>query len=512
MKAPLRLLDGVGARLGNPAILIPCTCEWYSPPGSCERIRNEGELEPQKAQKAQETYVLLVPFVVEGNVIKNLRSVITFVSFLAVLPSAAIGQDARAILRDAAKAMGAEDLKTIQYSGTASIFAFGQSLKPNTPWPRLTVTTYTREIDFESSAASTNAPWAQQLDTWITPYGFLKRALTANDVTLNRRTIDGKKYNVVTYTVEDRYPLNESRENPCGDFWDVTYLVATRGKLRGYINSRNMIEKVETWIDNPVLGDMLIESAYTAYDDFAGLKFPTRIVQKQGGFPVLDLIVSDVKPNAAVHIQPPQQGASAGGSESPVETQRIAEGVFYIKGRQHSVVVEFKDYVAVIEAPVNEAQSLAVIAETRKLIPNKPIRYLINTHHHFDHLGGIRTYVDEGATIVTHRTNKAFYEKILAMPHTLVRDRLSRSRKKANIETVADKRVLTDGRRTAELYLQKGNPHDDGLIFIYLPNEKILIEAEAYTLAMNVIENIERLNLRVEWVLPIHGGDAMKGF
>src|SRR5439155_3449217 len=133
----------------------------------------------------------------------------------------------------------------------------------------------------------------------------------------------------------------------------------------------------------------------------------------------------------------------------------------------------------------------------------KPIKYLINTHHHFDHLGGIRTYVDEGATIVTHQSNKAFYERIFAMPHTLVPDKLWRSKKKASFETAADKKVLTDGRRTAELYLQKGNSHDDGLIFIYLPKEKILIEADAYSaqpdppLAVNLIENIERLNLDI---------------
>jgi len=250
---------------------------------------------------------------------------------------------------------------------------------------------------------------------------------------------------------------------------------------------------------------MRMESTYTAYRDFAGLKFPTRIVQKQGGFPILDLTVIDVKPNAAVDIQPPQQDAGAPGA--PVETERIADGVFYIKGQEHSVAVEFKDYVVVVEAPVNEARSVAVIAATKRLIPNKPIKYLINTHHHFNHLGGIRTYVDEGATIVTHQANKAFYEKIFAMPHTLVPDRLSRSKKKANIETVAGKKVLTDGRRTAELYLQKGSPHDDGLIFIYLPEEKILIEADADN--PPIPQNIERLKLDIDRILPIHGPGAI---
>jgi hypothetical protein len=111
--------------------------------------------------------------------------------------------------------------------------------------------------------------------------------------------------------------------------------------------------------------------------------------------------------------------------------------------------------------------------------------------------------VDEGATIVTQETNKAFYEKIFAMPHTLVPDKLSRSRKKAKFETFTDKKVLTDGRRIAELYLQRGNPHADGLIFIYLPKEKILIEADSVVTG-NLIENVGRLKLNVDRILPIH--------
>src|SRR5204863_2295303 len=133
-------------------------------------------------------------------------------------------QDARTLLRNVAKAMGVENLRTIQYSGTAASAA------------------YKREMDFDFP--SSDIPWAKQLDVWVMPHGFLKRAAAATDLTVTRRKIDGRKYRVLTFTVEDRFPLNESRENPGGDFQDVTHLVVTRGKLRGYINDRNAIEKV----------------------------------------------------------------------------------------------------------------------------------------------------------------------------------------------------------------------------------------------------------------------------
>ena len=307
--------------------------------------------------------------------IRRCATVIALGALLAGLSGAMTGQDVKTVLSNAAKAMGAGNLETIQYSGAGFSFHFGQAPNPNVPWPRFPMPMYNREIDFSAPAShvtvtvnepqeqfiAANAPWAQQVDIWVTPYGFLKGAIAAGNATMSRRTIGGKKYKVVSYTAENRYPLNESREIPGEDYIDVTYTAETKGTLSGYINDQNMVERVDTWIGNPVLGDMLIESTYTAYRDFAGLKFPTRIVQKQGGFPVLDLTVTGVKANAAVSVQPPVSNAPA----PPLQTEKIADGVFYLEGSYHSVAVEFKDYAAVIEAPVDEARSLAVIAETK---------------------------------------------------------------------------------------------------------------------------------------------------
>ena len=240
-----------------------------------------------------------------------------------------------------------------------------------------------------------NTPWATQFNFWLNPFSFLKGAM-ANNATVRVETVGGTKYSVVTFTLQNKY------------------------KVAGYINDRNMVEKVQTWIDNDVLGDMLAEAFYSVYKDFGGVQFPTMIIEKQAGFPVLIVSVSSAKPNAAVNIQPPQTPAVAASQAVSVQSEKIADGVFYLKGgTHHSVAVEFADHSVVIEGPQNEQRSLAVIAEVKRLIPNKPIRYLVNTHHHFDHAGGLRTYVDEGATIVTQEINKAFYEKAFAAPRTL---------------------------------------------------------------------------------------------
>jgi glyoxylase-like metal-dependent hydrolase (beta-lactamase superfamily II) len=160
-----------------------------------------------------------------------------------------------------------------------------------------------------------------------------------------------------------------------------------------------------------------------------------------------------------------------------------------------------------------------VIAEVKKLIPSKPIRYLINTHYHFDHSGGLRTYVAEGATIVTHETNKAFYERTFKAPHTLNPDRLWREKKKAKILAVGAKHVMSDGSRTLELHHIQANPHNTGFIMAWLPKEKLLVEVDAYTplapeaappktpspASLNLYENIERLRLDVNQIAALHG-------
>jgi glyoxylase-like metal-dependent hydrolase (beta-lactamase superfamily II) len=276
-------------------------------------------------------------------------------------------------------------------------------------------------------------------------------------------------------------------------------------------------------VDNPVLGDMPVEASYTDYREFHGLRFPTKIVEKQGGYPVMDLTVNDANGNIVAGVQPPPKQAA----DNPIfgiDETLVAEDVYYFTGgTHHSVIVNFNDYVVVIEAPLDEARSSAVISEVKKLYFNKPIRYLVNTHAHFDHAGGIRTYAAEGATILTYQMNKPYYEKTFAMPRTLAPDKLSQSKKRAVIEAVPEKKVLTDGTHVIELY-HVPNEHNEGMLIAYLPKEKIVIEADLYTpgavnaptpnpvnpYTVSLLENLDRLKLDYEKILGLHGRMATK--
>jgi glyoxylase-like metal-dependent hydrolase (beta-lactamase superfamily II) len=455
---------------------------------------------------------------------------VAFAGMLLALPSpAASAEDAKTVVDNAAKAMGIQNLGSIRYTATGFNFALGQAVNPSSPWPKFNVKSYERIIDFDAGAASqtmvrTQAenpprgggqqpivgeqnqtqtlgmaqPWPSKFEVWVNPVGFLKGAMAATP-TVQPKTIGAKKYNVVSYTVDNKYKVN------------------------GYLDDQNMVAKVETWVENPVLGDMPVEAEYSDYKEFHGMKFPTKIVEKQGGYPVMDLTVNDANRNIVAGVQPPPKQAL----DNPIfgiDETLIADDVYYFTGgTHHSVIVNFNDYVVVIEAPLDETRSGAVISEVKKLYFNKPIRYVVNTHAHFDHAGGIRTYAAEGATILTYQMNKPYYERTFALPRTLAPDRLSQSKKRAVIEAVPEKRVLTDGTHTIELY-HVPNQHNEGMLIAYLPKEKIVVEADLYNppavgtappnppspYTVSLVENLDRLKLDYEKILGLHGRMATK--
>jgi glyoxylase-like metal-dependent hydrolase (beta-lactamase superfamily II) len=283
-----------------------------------------------------------------------------------------------------------------------------------------------------------------------------------------------------------------------------------------------MVERVETWIDNPFLGDMLFEAIYGDYKDAGGAQFPMHIVQKQGGYPIFDLQVSDVKVNTPVTIQPPQgrsgTPAAAATASPAAQSEKLGDGVYLITGGYAVIAVDFKDYIALVESGQNEARGLAVIAEAKRLIPNKPIKYLINTHSHIDHSSGLRAFVAEGTTILTHQINKPYLEKVLSGPHTLNPDKAQVAGKKPIVEAVGEKKVLTDGTHVVELYHLQNFLHHDGMLIAYFPKEKILLEADGYNpqpttatppnppspFTTSLLDNIQRLKLDVQRIVPVH--------
>jgi glyoxylase-like metal-dependent hydrolase (beta-lactamase superfamily II) len=465
---------------------------------------------------------------------------------LAFLCASTMAQDAKAVIANAQKALG--DLKSITYSGSAKDVAFQQCganardmMCRGTHDPMRPIDNYVRVIDLSTPAsrqtgttdnigpggsttltpgiffqqvtaqqADVSQPWANSLEFYITPWGFLEGA-AANNATMSRRKVDGKNYTVLTWSPTVKAPSGKS------------YVI------NGYVDERNMIDRVETWLGENIMGDMHILATYTGWKDFGGVMAPSKIVQMRGGWPFFEVNVTAAKanpPDVATLVPAPAAGRGGPGGGAPpapapltVTSEKLGDGLYRLTtgpGSYDSVIVEFKDYVMMLEAGQSEARALAYIAETKKLIPNKPIRYVMNTHPHSDHTGGLPVLVAEGAIIITQKNNEQFLDKALNTPRTLMTDTLAKNPKKAKFETVEEKKVYSDGTRTVEMYHVYPAPHSNGLIIAYIPKEKVLFQGDFSVIpgepandhVKALVPVLERLNLDFDRYINVHTSAA----
>ncbi len=366
-----------------------------------------------------------------------------------------------------------------------------------------------------------------QLDLWMNPHGFLKAA-----------RMPGANPQAVW-----RWELGEmGRDGPTTTPEKVTVVsITVLGKYRvdATINKENMLQRIHTWVSDPVLGDMNYEHEFTnqSYVDLGdGVRFPTTWHHHEGwddnfqaqsvnaGHNSFGGTFAEIEPNVCPDDAAVPDVVRETTFEVRVETERLANGVYLLGGASHnSVAVEFDDFVAVVEAPLDEKRNLAVIEEIVRLVPDKPIRFLVNTHQHHDHIGGLRTYMHIGATIITHWRNFDFYTRDVLnyAPRTLDPDMLSlwpptELAEGYQYERVSENYVLSDGTRSMHIYYVHPLGHVEGMLMAYLPTEKIVIEADLLDTHlplpetpsganMRLYRQVQTLGLDVSTIVPIHG-------
>ena len=490
--------------------------------------------------------------------------------------------DPQPILAAAERAIGTANLKCVTVAGgTAYAGAVGQARESarNVDWPRTDMVNYTRVMNWDARTmkeefdrkpgltpaaykygtgwvdgplqqnahqtwvVNGNRAWYMdgatapvavtpelaeiyQLDMWLNPHGFLQAARLpgANpkatwrwelgEMGRDGPTVKPEKMRVVSIMFNGKYRI------------DAT------------INKENMLQRIHTWVPDPALGDMNYEHEFTndSYIDIGnGIRFPTGWHSHQGwddnygaqnvtaGHNAFGGTLKDVRANVCPDPGPVPQIAEAV-APSRVETQKIGNGVYLFRGSTHnSVAVEFRDFIAVFEAPQNEDRGLAVIDEIVKVIPDKPIRWVINSHQHFDHVGGLRAFMHVGATIITHVKNYDF----------LVRDVLNYSQRTLKpdmvslwpptelaegyfYEAIRENFVISDGTRNLNVHYMNPLQHVEGMLMAYLPGEKLLFEADIFDTdrprpatptqdQRSFYTQVGRLGLDVSQIVPVHG-------
>lgn len=447
--------------------------------------------------------------------------------------------DAPTLIRQAEAALGSTTPKTLVVSGRGTGGTFGQAWQPAMAWPALNYTTLTRSLNLETGAfreefgrsraepngggavplmgmgeqrangwlrdgfawamAGTNAvpgpvavPGRQTDALTMSPQGALKAAQRYN-ATVAQRTIEGTRINTLSFTAPGQY-------------------AATL-----FIDPAGLVTRIESTMPHPVLGDTPVVTEFSEWRDFNGTRFPGRIKQSQGASAVLDWTVTDVKVNEALDIAVPDNVRNA---RENVTSEKVAEGVWFLAGGSHnSVAVEQSDGIVLVESPLYDGRALAVLAAANKLVPGKTVKTVINSHHHFDHAGGLRAAAGEGATLVTSAMAKPYFERVFANANRIAPDRLATSGRAPKIEAVNGKLVLADKLRNIEVHEMQGSVHAQGFMAVWLPAERLLVQADAYTPGppnsspppvpngnqVNLVQNIERLGFQVDRILPLHG-------
>ena len=484
-----------------------------------------------------------------------------------------IHDDVQSVLRAVADAMGSENVETVRITGApnSTIRALGQAYStratgPNVDYPTLAMPSYMRVIDYNAMysredltrAQGDNEPlgggrqtikekqqvivsranhaWNMQGDTvvaqptagdqrlmdlYLTPHGFVKGALAASDVTAA----------TVMMAIDDR--TIQKIGGPAGR--KVTYIAYSVGdyKIMGAVDDQNMVERTQTWLPDPLLGDVSWQWDHTGYEDQGDFMFPSRLHHhagdiRNGPHHGININVASVEANVDVPLMAvPDAVRQAATAAVQVESEEIADGVWRIAGgSHHSIAVELEDSYVMIEAPLNEERSIAVIQEAQRVIPNKRLTHLAVTHHHFDHSSGLRTYVIHGAELVTHEASRDFYHELVLYPYPRLMqpDLLSTyyprmaADKLPVFHTVGSEAlVIGDDTRSVEFHSLQGLNHAEDMLIVYLPDEQILVNADLYSppagggpgtsnaSALSLRENIERLGLDVERHVGIHG-------
>lgn len=299
----------------------------------------------------------------------------------------------------------------------------------------------------------------------------------------------------------------------------ISFADADGSEVALYFDSKtNLLTKTETLADDQVLGDTALETIYGDWRQVEKLMLPFRITDRVGGVVQQELQTSSITLNShppdSLFVMP--EGYAKIDPAPPVPTvKKLADDVYAILGPYNSLFVVFKDHVLVVEAGFNNRYSRASIDEIKKVAPDKPIRYLVSTHFHFDHLSGVRSYIAEGATIVTTASAKKVIEYAAAAPHLMRPDALARGPRRPVVETFKDKRVFDDGTHRVELY-QISSPHVGEMIVAYLPKERLLFEADMLDIpeagippagddTADLAQQVKRLGLDVAQIIPVHG-------
>ncbi len=307
---------------------------------------------------------------------------------------------------------------------------------------------------------------------------------------------------------------------------DIIAFAASDGQLFSLFLDRetHLPAKYEQLVSDPQTGDAILEVAWPSYRQVDGVQVPSgRLLRRAGedaeNVRFTGFTINEPLPDSLFQ-KPSGYADGTGGPTADTTVRKLADDVYAVQGvagGNTSLVVGLDDYVLVVEAYGSDAASRRTIGKIREIYPSRPIRYLVPTHHHDDHTGGVRAFIAEGAAIVTTPGNRAFFEAMSRGVFTLVPDALTLSPRPLRLEMVTGKRrVFRDAAHEVQVIDIGPSPHADEMLVVYLPREKILVQGDLLNLpvgrmragnltTVHFAEWLAGSGLEVETIVPVHG-------
>jgi glyoxylase-like metal-dependent hydrolase (beta-lactamase superfamily II) len=197
-----------------------------------------------------------------------------------------------------------------------------------------------------------------------------------------------------------------------------------------------------------------------------------------------------------------------------LKIEDVGPNISFVNGGSHNtLIVATSDGLIAVEAPGDDGQSKVVMDLAQQKYPGKTWKYLLLTHHHIDHVGGLRAFAAAGATIVVGKGDGDFYRKVLSAPETL--NPYGTKQVPPKVEEVDGKWSVTEGGRTIEAYSLE-NPHATGYIIPYIPDAKFGFVTDLWTPTptippanpgtIAVVKGIQKMGIQVDRMAGGHGG------
>lgn len=441
-------------------------------------------------------------------------------------------------VHDVAGALGGVDrvraARLVTLTGTGRQWNLGQDLRPGIAEQTFTVSAFTRAIDLQQPRLRTTAtrtpnfsyyqgPQAQTaitgLDGDVAYAGASTERLTRASRTAATDRRDERLHHplVLVRAALEGATVSAVRTTGSEHAVDIT---TDAGAATLVVDDAHRPVRVTSTGTHPNLGDITLTTRFSDYAEAGGLMLPGRFATQVDDFTTGEFRVTHaVATEGTIEAPDALRAAAEPAPAAPnVVAEEVAKGVWLLAGQSHnSALVAFSDRTVLIEAPQSEARTTAVLAKARELTPATPLTTLVMTHHHFDHSAGLRAALADGLAVVTQEGNATFVTEMAARPFTRQPDALAKVKAPGlDLQTVASTRTITDGSRSLVLYHLAGNPHSDTLLMAYLPKEKLLIQADAWSpegggyhpYAANLLDHIRRLKLDVTRIVPLHGAPA----